>query len=102
RGEAAAGSFSGTWKMLLLTAQTYGIGNIVHLFVADILELFAFSGEFFVNFYYLLRHGGVRLLRTPQQHKIWTRRQSFVTVGIQPKSQHYSFAPAFLLAVGHL
>ena len=72
------------------------MGDIVKLFSTDFFELFARSGQFFVNFDDFFGHHLVSFLRSANQHEIWPAGQALMTVAIQPQTQHYRFLLAFV------
>ncbi len=75
------------------------MGDVVEFFPADIFELLAFVGEFFVNLDGLLGHFFVGRSRAPDQRKVGAGGDALVTIGVQADSQQERFRP-FLLFPG--
>ena len=78
--------------------QTDRVGDFVELFVADVLELFAFRGQLLVNLNGLFGHDFMRLLGTTHEDKIRAGGQALMAVLVQTDTEHHGFAAALLLA----
>lgn len=64
----------------LLPMETNRVSNVVELGGADLLQLLAFGGQFFVNLDHFFRHDLVRILGPAHQQEVRACGQAFVTI----------------------
>jgi hypothetical protein len=88
---------------LLEGNKPYGVSNIFELLPADVIEVLAFAGEFFVDLNRLFGHLLVGLFGAADELEILTGGNPFVTVGVQTDSQEHfpRGALASMLAIAH-
>ena len=77
--------------------QADGMGDLIELLAADVLQFLAFGGQLLVDLDRLLGHGFVGFLGAAQQGKIRAGRQALMAVGIQTQAQDDGLPFLFVL-----